>query len=237
MNECIEWNWRKDGTLTKENKVKFDPNYELISTWDCDANVWIDKQRFTCRRANERMSAEGLYLLSLFKSPTIVVRLVCLFAKAIIDPIFITCSASLMFELSTVRCWFDGFYRYVILVLNNCSFAMAHSNVFHSSILKMVTRYFIDLRRHLTNNEFEHFNVAVWIWTMNIFNLTHSRESSMKVMMIFAFSRNYFIFIALIVNHQLVLSYAYISSNKQWLLHKCGSKSMTNLIITLSTKI
>lgn len=160
---AIEWSWRKDGTLTKENKVKFDPNYELISTWDCDANVWIDKQRFTCRRANERMSAEGLYLLSLFKSPTIVVRLVCLFAKAIIDPIFITCSASLMFELSTVRCWFDGFYRYVNLVLNNCTFTIWHiQSYFTDQFFEMVTRYFIDLRRHLTNNnEFEHFTYKI----------------------------------------------------------------------------
>lgn len=48
---AIEWSCGKDGTLTKENNVKFDPNYELISTWDSQTCESAHRKKmFTCRR-------------------------------------------------------------------------------------------------------------------------------------------------------------------------------------------
>lgn len=47
------------------------------------------------------------------------------------------------------------------LALNHCSFAVEHLIAFQRSMLETVIRYFIDLRRHLTNNEFR-----IWNWCL-----------------------------------------------------------------------
>lgn len=112
-----------------------------------------------------------------------VVRLVCLFGEK--QSVFITCTA-LWWTMSNAM---TVFYRYVILVLNNCSFFFLGGNhliAFQRSKFEMVTRYFIDLRRHLTNNEFEKLNL-LFEWTMN----PPFQSASDEIFRIFAFLKCY----------------------------------------------